>query len=456
MENTLNNSGRQGRINLDSAGMACQDSRLLIDPTIYQVSMKVLLIGSGGREHAIAWALSRSPHVTKIYNNSANAGILSLAEFVNQSTLEGLATFAEKEGIDLTVVGPEQPLVDGIVDIFEARGLKVFGPCKAAAELEGSKIFAKEFMVKHQIPTARSESHFDLESAISSIKSARLGYPLVIKADGLAAGKGVVIAENETIAMETIQSFMGNQKLGAAGNKVLFEECLIGREISLLVIADGKDFVALPVAQDHKRAFDNDEGPNTGGMGVFSAPGLIDEVLEAQILKEIVAPSLAATKAEGFAFKGVLFIGLMLTAAGPKVLEYNVRFGDPETQAVLKRLDSDLFELLYAAAAGNLSTINPVWSQDSTCCVVMASAGYPESYEKGKIISGLNENFPEVTIFHAGTERNDSGAIVTNGGRVLGVTARGRDLNSAVDLAYRAVAGISFEGAFTRSDIGRK
>ena len=418
--------------------------------------MKVLLIGSGGREHAIAWALSRSPHVSKIYNNSSNAGILSLAEFVNESTTDGLAGFAKKEGIDLTIVGPEQPLVDGIVDIFETQGLKVFGPCKAAAELEGSKIFAKEFMLKHGIPTARAESHFNSESALASIKFCNLGFPLVIKADGLAAGKGVVIAENEAIAIETIQSFMGNQKLGAAGNKVLLEECLVGREVSFLVIADGKDFIGLPFAQDHKRAFDNDEGPNTGGMGVFSTPGLIDEVLEAQILKEIVAPSLAATKAEGFAFKGVLFIGLMLTNEGAKVLEYNVRFGDPETQAVLRRLDSDLFELLLASAEGNLATIKPVWSQDSTCCVVLASAGYPGSYETGKVITGLKEFDPAVTVFHAGTMRNDSQEVVTNGGRVLGVTARAKDLPAAVNLAYQAVSRVKFEGAFSRSDIGRK
>ena len=418
--------------------------------------MKVLLIGSGGREHAIAWALSHSPHVSKIYNNSTNAGILSLAEFVNESTTDGLASFAKKEGIDLTIVGPEQPLVDGIVDIFEAQGLKVFGPCKAAAELEGSKIFAKEFMLKHGIPTARAESRFNAEAAIASIKSATLGFPLVIKADGLAAGKGVVIAENEAVAIETIQSFMGNQKLGAAGNKVLLEECLVGREISLLVIADGKDFVALPVAQDHKRAFDNDKGPNTGGMGVFSTPGLIDEALEAQILKDIVVPSLAATKAEGFAFKGVLFIGLMLTNDGAKVLEYNVRFGDPETQAVLKRLDSDLFELLLAATEGNLSGIKPVWSQDSTCCVVLASAGYPGSYASGKVITGLDEFDPAVTVFHAGTTFNDSREVVTSGGRVLGVTARAKDLSEAVTLAYQAVSLIKFDGAFSRSDIGRK
>ena len=418
--------------------------------------MKVLLIGSGGREHAIAWALSRSPHVSKIYNNSSNAGILSLAEAFNESTLDGLAAFAKKAEIDLTIVGPEQPLVDGIVDVFEAQGLKIFGPCKAAAELEGSKIFAKEFMLKYGIPTARAESHFNSETAITSIKSATLGFPLVIKADGLAAGKGVVIAENEAIAVETIQSFMSSHKLGTAGDKILLEECLVGREISLLVIADGKDFVALPVAQDHKRAFDHDEGPNTGGMGVFSTPGLIDKTLEAQILKEIVAPSLAATKAEGFAFKGVLFIGLMLTEDGPKVLEYNVRFGDPETQAVLKRLDSDLFELLLAAAEGNLSTIKPNWSQDSTCCVVMASAGYPGNYETGKIISGLEEVDSAVTVFHAGTKRDEFQNVVSNGGRVLGVSARAKDLSEAVELAYKEILKIKFDGAFYRSDIGRK
>ncbi len=418
--------------------------------------MKVLVIGSGGREHALVWALARSSHVKQLYNNSTNAGILRLATRVNESMSSGLANFAESEGIDLTVVGPEQPLVDGVVDAFEARGLTIFGPSQAAAQLEGSKVFAKQFMQRHRIPTARAVFCDNQETALKTVRDGSFRYPLVIKADGLAAGKGVVVAEDEAVARQTIQEFMAEQKLGAAGNRLLIEECLVGRELSYLIFADGKSYSALPVAQDHKRAYDGDQGPNTGGMGVFSTPGLLDEALEKRIVTEIVEPSLAGTTADGFPFRGVLFIGLMLTADGPQALEYNVRLGDPETQAVLRRLDSDLAEILWAATRGELANVKPVWSSDSTSCVVMASAGYPGSYPTGKVITGMAdaEQIEGVTVFHAGTWKRDDSTIETAGGRVLAVTARAETIAVATALAYQGIAAIHFDGAHFRRDIG--
>jgi phosphoribosylamine--glycine ligase len=420
--------------------------------------MKVLVIGSGGREHALVWALARSPHVAQIYNNSTNAGILTLATQVNESTINGLAEFAARERIDLTVVGPEQPLVDGVVDVFAARGLPIFGPPQAAAQLEGSKIFAKQFMQRHRIPTARAAVCDDQEAALNAVSNGSFRYPLVIKADGLAAGKGVVVAAEETIARQTINDFMAGQKLGAAGHRLLIEECLVGRELSYLLFADGKSFRALPVAQDHKRAYDGDQGPNTGGMGVFSTPGLLDEATENRIVKEIVEPSLAGTEADGFTFRGVLFIGLMLTAEGPQVLEYNVRLGDPETQAVLRRLDSDLAELVLAATRGELQQVQPVWSSDATSCVVLASAGYPGSYPTGKRITGIPaaEQIAGVTVFQAGTRARADGSLETAGGRVLAVTARAATLAAATQLAYQGVAAIQFDGCHFRRDIGRR
>ncbi len=420
--------------------------------------MKVLVIGSGGREHALVWALARSPHVQQLYNNSTNAGTLRLAMHVAESSINGLAHFAEREGIDLTVVGPEQPLVDGVVDAFAARGLTIFGPSQAAAQLEGSKVFAKQFMQRHRIPTARAVFCDDQAAALKAVSDGSFRYPLVIKADGLAAGKGVVVAADEAIARTTINEFMAGQKLGAAGSRLLIEECLVGRELSYLLIADGESYCALPVAQDHKRAYDGDQGPNTGGMGVFSTPGLLDEALEQRIVREIVEPSLAGTAADGFPFRGVLFIGLMLTADGPQVLEYNVRLGDPETQAVLRRLDSDLLELIFAATRGNLAQVKPVWSHDSASCVVMASAGYPGSYETGKVITGLEdaEQIESVTVFHAGTRRRDDALIETSGGRVLAVTARAETLAAATAFAYQGIAAIHFDGAHFRHDIGTR
>lgn len=420
--------------------------------------MKVLVIGSGGREHALVWALARSPLVRQIYTNSTNAGILQLATPISATSIADLADFAAREEIALTVVGPEQPLVDGVVDAFAARGLNIFGPTQAAAQLEGSKVFAKQFMQRHHIPTAHAVFCETQEEALQAVSDGSFVYPLVIKADGLAAGKGVVVAADEATARQTIQEFMAEQKLGAAGNRLLIEECLVGRELSYLLITDGNSFLSLPVAQDHKRAYDGDQGPNTGGMGVFSTPGLLDEATEQRIIREIVEPSLAGTRAEGFNFRGVLFIGLMLTTDGPKVLEYNVRLGDPETQAVLRRLDSDLAEILLAATRGELAQVQPRWSADATSCVVLASAGYPGSYPTGHAITGIAdaEQLSGVVVFQAGTRVSAAGQIETAGGRVLAVTARAATLAEATALAYQGVAKIHFDGCHFRRDIGTR
>ena len=422
--------------------------------------MKILVIGSGGREHALTWLLARSRKLERLYTPSQNAGILQQAQFIDvpQHDVNALADFAARERIDLTVVGPEQPLVEGLVDAFAARGLAAFGPVQAAARLEGSKIFAKEFMVRHGIPTARFSIVENEAAARAAISDGAFGYPLVIKADGLAAGKGVVVAQDEREARQAVQDFLVERKLGAAGARLLIEECLIGRELSYLVFTDGTHYKAMPVAQDHKRVFDGDRGPNTGGMGAFSAPGMLDAATEQLIVCAVVEPTLAAARAEGFPFRGVLYCGLMLTAEGPRVLEYNVRFGDPETQAILRRLDSDLAGLMLAVTRGELDRVEPRWSHEATTCVVIASAGYPGSYESGKTIEGLEaaEQIEGVVVFHAGTKRGAQGQIETAGGRVLGVTARAATLDDATARAYEAVERIRFEGMHYRRDIGKK
>lgn len=419
--------------------------------------MKVFVVGSGGREHALTWALSRSSQVKQIYSATTNAGILKLTTSANvASDVSSIAEFAAREKIDLVVVGPEQPLVDGLADVLESQGVSVFGPSQAAARLEGSKVFSKEFMTRHNIPTARYVVVDDAAEAFKAVNS--FGFPVVVKADGLAAGKGVIVASDEAEARQAVQDLLVDRKLGEAGKRLLIEECLVGRELSYLVFSDGKDFAAMPVAQDHKRAFDGDRGPNTGGMGAFSTPGLIDPKLEAQIVKEIVAPSLEATRTDGFPFRGVLYCGLMLTADGPKTLEYNVRFGDPETQAILRRLESDFAELAMAVARGELANCQPKWSEETSTCVVMASAGYPGEYETGKVIHGLDaaEQIESVAVFHAGTKLNAAGEVVTAGGRVLGVTARAANLAQATAKAYQAVGKIEFEGMQFRQDIGNR
>ncbi len=420
--------------------------------------MKVFVIGSGGREHALVWSLARSPLVKQIYSATTNAGILkqSTPADVRASDMNSIAEFAARERIDLVLIGPEQPLVDGLADALDERGVAVFGPSRAAARLEGSKVFAKEFMARHNIPTARYRITDKAEDALKIISDGAFGFPVVVKADGLAAGKGVIIAEDETQARRAVEDLLVDRKLGEAGARLVIEECLAGRELSYLVFSDGKDYTPMPVAQDHKRAFDGDRGPNTGGMGAFSTPGLLDARFEARIVREVVEPTLDAARAESFPFSGVLYCGLIITAEGPKALEYNVRFGDPETQAILRRLDSDFAEIALAVAQGALSNVKPRWSGETTTCVVMASAGYPGSYSTGKTIIGIDEaeRVDGVVVFHAGTRSNADGEVETVGGRVLGVTARAATLESATARAYEAVSRIEFDGMQFRKDIG--
>jgi phosphoribosylamine--glycine ligase len=422
--------------------------------------MKILVIGSGGREHALVWALHRSSQAERIYAATGNAGILkqTIRAEVDPGSVDAIADFAAREKLDLVVIGPEQPLVDGLVDALAGRGVASFGPTKAAARLEGSKVFAKEFMSRHRIPTARYRTIEKVEDGLKAMSDGVFDFPVVVKADGLAAGKGVIIAGDETQARRAIEDLLVERKLGEAGARLVIEECLIGREISYLVFSDGKGYVALPAAQDHKRAFDGDRGPNTGGMGAFSTLGLIDAELERRIQREIVEPTLEATRAEGFPFRGVLYCGLMITPEGPKLLEYNVRLGDPETQAILRRLDGDFAEIAFAVAREELPGVSPRWSGETAVCVVLASAGYPGSYATGKKISGIEEaeKLESVVVFHAGTRLNAAGEVETSGGRVLGVTARAATLEEATQRAYRAAGKIQFDGMQYRRDIGRR
>ncbi len=421
--------------------------------------MRILIIGSGGREHALAWVLRQESEAAEIYSLTSNAGIRSLTHPVSlpDERPETIAAFAAEKGIELAVIGPEQPLVAGLGDRLIERGIPVFGPSAAAARLEGSKVFAKDFMARHSIPTAASSTVATAAAAREVIASGHFSYPVVIKAEGLAAGKGVIIAANRAEADIAIDDLMVTRRLGDAGQRLVIEEFLEGRELSYLVFSDGERYLPMPVAQDHKRAYDGDEGPNTGGMGAYSTDGLLEPVLEREIASRIVEPTLAGARAEGFPFRGVLYCGLMLTPAGPKLLEYNVRFGDPETQAILRRLDSSFSQLALAVATGDLSSVSPRWSTDASICIVLASGGYPGDYQTGKKISGIEdaESIPGSVVFHAGTKQAPDGSIVTAGGRVLGVTARAASLATAVDHAYEAVERISFEGMRYRRDIGR-
>ena len=421
--------------------------------------MKVFVIGSGGREHALVWSLARSPLVKQIYSATANAGILkqTTPAGADAGDVNSISEFVAREKIGLVVIGPEQPLVDGLADALVERGVAVFGPSRAAAKLEGSKVFAKEFMTRHDIPTPRYRVADNAEDALKAVTGGWFSFPVVVKAEGLAAGKGVIIAEDEAQARRAIGDLLIDRKLGEAGARLVIEECLAGRELSYLVFSDGKDYVSMPVAQDHKRAFDHDRGPNTGGMGAFSTPGLLDGPLERRIISEVVEPTLDAARAEGFPFRGVLYCGLMITGDGPKTLEYNVRFGDPETQAILRRLDSDFAEIALAVAQGRLSNARPRWSNETTTCVVIASAGYPGSYSTGKPITGIDEaeRVDGVVVFHSGTKLDAGGEIETAGGRVLGVTARAATLEEAAARAYEAVGRIRFDGMRFRRDIGR-
>lgn len=417
--------------------------------------MKILIIGSGGREHALAWKLAQSARVQKVYAAPGNAGTAQVGENVaiNAGDLTALRDFALKEGIALTVVGPDDSLAAGITDVFQAAGLRIFGPTAEAAQLESSKIFAKNFMQRHGIPTAESREFSDSEEAKAWCRAAKL--PLVIKADGLALGKGVVIAETLDEALEAIHRSMELKVFGEAGSKIIIEECLRGPECSIHALVDGDSYCLFPDAKDHKRAFDGNQGPNTGGMGTISPSGTLDAGLMERVKAEVLERFMAGLKKDGLVFRGMLFPGLMITEDGPKVLEFNCRFGDPETQVLTRRLESDLLDLLEACVEGRLREQKPVWSENAAVCVVIASGGYPGDYQKGKVISGLEEagQLPETVVFHAGT-RNDGGNIVTSGGRVLGVTALGADLAEARKKAYEAADRILFDQMQRREDIG--
>ena len=418
--------------------------------------MKVLIIGSGGREHALVWKVKQSPKVEEIYCAPGNGGIEEIARCVDikAADIQGLLKFVQEHRIDLTVVGPEAPLVEGIVDTFERQGLKIFGPGRQAAQLEGSKVFAKEFMYTYNIPTAPFKIFDDVQEAKRFLEA--VVFPVVVKAEGLAAGKGVIICKNLKEGREAIGQIMEQRVFQGAGARIVVEECLFGEEVSILAISDGKDYVILDSAQDHKRIFDDDLGPNTGGMGAYSPAPLVTEDLLRKIGARVIEPTIRGMNKEGIPFKGVLYAGLMITDEGPMVLEYNVRFGDPETQAVLPRMKNDLVEVMLASCEGRLDKVKMDWDDRSCVCVVMSSGGYPGEYATGKKIKGLNKVDAEKTIvFHAGTKREGS-KVLTAGGRVLGVTSLGANIEKAIENVYKDVEKISFERCFFRRDIGAK
>ena len=420
--------------------------------------MKVLIVGSGGREHAIAWKVAQSKKVDKIYCAPGNAGISEVAECVPIGAMEfdKLVAFAKEKEIDLTVIGMDDPLVGGIVDVFEKEGLRVFGPRKNAAILEGSKAFSKDLMKKYHIPTAAYETFTDPETALEYLETAKM--PIVLKADGLALGKGVLICQTLEEAKEGVKTLMMDKKFGSAGDEIVIEEFMTGREVSVLSFVDGNIVKIMSSAQDHKRAKDGDQGLNTGGMGNFSPSPFYTKEVDEFWKKYIYQPTVDAMKAEGRPFKGVIFFGLMLTPEGPKVLEYNARFGDPEAQVVLPRLENDIVDVFEACIDGTLDKVDLKFDNDrATVCVILASDGYPVEYKKGFPIEGL-EKFKgkdDYYVFHSGTKFNDKGQIVTNGGRVLGVTATGKDLKEARKKAYEATEWVSFENKYMRHDIGR-
>ncbi len=418
--------------------------------------MKVLIVGSGGREHAITTSVAKSEKVDKIYCAPGNAGIAELAECVDIGAmeLEKLADFAQEKEIDLTIIGMDDPLVAGVVDVFEERGLRVFGPRKNAAILEGSKAFSKDLMKKYNIPTAAYETFTSPEDAVAYLETSE--YPIVLKADGLALGKGVLICNTKEEAKEGVKTLMLDKQFGSAGDKIVIEEFMTGREVSVLCYCDGTHIAPMTSAQDHKRAKDGDQGLNTGGMGTFSPSPFYTEEVDEFCHKYIYQASMDAMKAEGRDFTGIMFFGLMLTEKGPKVLEYNARFGDPEAQVVLPRMKNDIIEVMEACIDGKLDQVDLQFEDNAAVCVVLASDGYPEKYEKGKLISGL-DNFKDKDgyyVFHAGTKKTEEG-IVTNGGRVLGVTAKGANLKEARANAYKATEWIDFANKYKRNDIGK-
>ena len=419
--------------------------------------MKILVIGSGGREHALIWKIAQSKKVAKIFCAPGNPGIAEIAECVNikADDIEELKAFAIKKGIDLTVVGPEKPLTMGIVNEFEKAGLKIFGPSKRAAEVEGSKAFSKELMQKYNIPTAAYKTFDNADEAKNYAEKHHP--PVVVKADGLAAGKGVFICPTMDEAFLAIDIIMNQKAFGDAGNRVVVEEFLIGEEASFLAFTDGEDVLPLASAQDHKRVYDNDEGPNTGGMGAYSPAPIITPSMQKRVMDEIMIPTVRAMKSEGRIFKGVLYAGLMITKKKAKVLEFNARFGDPETQPILMRMRTDIVDVFTAVIEGRLKDIKLEWDKRTAVCVVMASEGYPGDYEKGKVITGLDnlKDMKDVFVFHAGTSLKD-GKLLTNGGRVLGVTALGRGIKTAIKNVYTAVEKIDWDGVHYRRDIGAK
>jgi phosphoribosylamine---glycine ligase len=419
--------------------------------------MRVLVVGGGGREHALVWKVAQSPNVSRVYCAPGNAGISEQATIVpiQANDLNGLLEFALKEKIDLTVVGPEDPLTRGIVDLFESKGLLIFGASKKAAEIEGSKAFAKEMMKKYHIPTAFYEIFDNRDEAVKYIRSQ--GAPIVVKADGLAAGKGVIVCKTVEEAIHSVDQIMVGRIFGSAGNRVVVEEYLVGEEASYIAFTDGKTILPMASSQDHKPILDGDQGPNTGGMGAYSpAPVVTDEIHE-RIMEKVLRPIIYGMGEEGRPYQGVLYAGLMIHEGHPKVLEFNARFGDPETQPVLMRMKGDIVPVLEACMRGTLSRHRIEWDNRAAVCVVMASKGYPGDYEKGKIIEGLKEvsRIDGVSVFHAGTTLKD-GQIITHGGRVLGVTGLGEDIPRAIERTYQAVKKISWDGVYYRTDIGQK
>ncbi|RAP74403.1 phosphoribosylamine--glycine ligase [Paenibacillus montanisoli] len=419
--------------------------------------MRIMVIGGGGREHAIVWSLNKSDKVSKIFCAPGNAGIAELAECVPipVNRFSDLIQFAIDNEVDLVVVGPDDPLAEGIVDAFEAHNIPVYGPRKNAAEIEGSKIFMKNLLKKYEIPTAKYETFTDYESALAYLRQQEL--PIVVKADGLAAGKGVTVAATMEEAEEALHGMMVGKVFGESGGRVVIEEFLAGQEMSILAFVDGETVRAMVPAQDHKPVFDNDKGPNTGGMGTYSPLPHIDPAIVEDAIENIIKPTARAMVSEGRPFRGVLFAGLMITKDGPKTIEFNARMGDPETQVVLPRLKTDLLDIILASMNGRLGQLDIEWSDEAAVCVIAASEGYPASYPKGRVITGLEAAKAQgALVFHAGTALADGGEIVTNGGRVLGIVGRGSDIAEARAKAYEAVSAIHFDGMHCRTDIAAK
>ena len=415
--------------------------------------MKILIVGGGGREHAIAWKLSKEDNVEKIYCAPGNAGIEEIAQClnINDGDIENLVKFAKENNIDLTIVGPEVPLVNGIVDEFEKEGLKIFGPNKECSRFEGSKAFSKDFMVRHNIPTAKYKEYTNLDEAINEIDS--FGYPVVIKADGLTAGKGVVISQNREDAITTLKEIMSDKKFGSSGDKVVVEEFLSGIETSILAFVDKNTIVPMVSAKDHKKVYNFEKGPNTGGMGSFSPSEIYTDELSKEINEKVLTRTLEGFKKDNLNYKGILFVGIMITEDGPKVLEYNVRFGDPETQSVLFRLDTDLHKIMEAILENRLKDIEIKYKKEEVVCVMLTSGGYPEDYEKGKVITGLENIDEDIVVFHSGTKMVN-GNLVTNGGRVIGITTSAESVEEAAKKVYKNIEKIRFEGMHYRIDIG--